>query len=411
MNLFKKIFNKHLATAAPEKLADDLGPLRGVFSYHGYDHKNNLWLPESKKQNTLTNQSKSVIIRLISQQQSFWGNHTDPSLNKIMYMRFGNNDQGASAISKYNYYDLSEPSARESTPTNQPNNTYTYPGGRQMTKGPNVKIQKDPASQVVKFVNKTDAVQQGQLTIFTIKDDINLRPPAQNTLRVDLMKDSAILETLHFSNPDPNNPTRYTRTKSGIKPNRMIASSIDTFVSTPLITGTPSVTRIMTSNSDTRTLLFYDYNSKSWKIMVDELPNIVPAFRYNRIKVTYETGTMNVVNSIIPKYEYNVGTGNSNMLRFRGNEDFYTVLNNVEYRDADGEFIDDYSASFSINMGRNEGNGNLGASGSTNDNIAYREAFLFTGKNEMFSAIYLANSMNKNPDVSYYVSWTILAPL
>ena len=124
------------------------------------------------------------------------------------------------------------------------------------------------------------------------------------------------------------------------------------------------------------------------------------------------TGKDNVINSIIPKSGTNNGSGTSEILRYTtGQQDYYSVLSNVEYRDADAEFIDDYSCSFAVNMGRQEGNGSL-ISGATNgDKIHYKEAFLFNARNEMFSAIYLNQSMDKDPDISYYITWTIVAPI
>ena len=48
---------------------------------------------------------------------------------------------------------------------------------------------------------------------------------------------------------------------------------------------------------------------------------------------------------------------------------------------------------------------------SSNDKIYYTEAFLFTGDNSLFSAIKLTPPMEKDPKVSYYISWSILSPL
>lgn len=418
MKLFSKIWKRNFLNTPAEKLADDVGPLRGYFSFKGFDHKTGLWLPESERQNTLVNQSKTNIIRLISQQQSRWGNFTDPSILKIAYMRFGNNAKyGINGITKHCYYDITELSARISEPYVAPGATYAYPGGKQqqIQNGVVPCVPPDVNASVVKNINKTSAVISDNIAIFTIKDDANYRPPSNNTLVVRLMRNEVILETLYFTNES--REIIYTRSKNGFKPSKIETKDVNSFVSTPApsnaLSGSPII-RNLNDSSDTRTLLYYDYNSKTWKLMIEEWinPNRAESYQYNKIRVEYLTGTDNVINSIIPKSGTNNGSGTSEILRYTtGQQDYYSILNNVEYRDADAEFIDDYSCSFAVNMGRQEGNGSLVAGATNGDKIHYKEAFLFNSRNEMFSAIYLNQSMDKDPDISYYVTWTIVAPL
>ena len=419
MNIFKNIFHKHLMTASPEKLADDLGPLKGLFNFQGFDHSKGMWLPASDKYNTLVNQSKTNIIRLISQQQSRWGNFTNPTSLKIAYMRFGNNAKnGAAGITKNCYYDLTEASARENIPTYVSGSAYAYPGGQQReVAAGDITLKDEVNSSISKVISKSAAVISDNVAIFTIKDDITYRPPANNTLVVDIYRNETLLERLNFVNV--NNPITYTRSSAGFKPAQIDTYNKLYFVSSPQPSTTElakeaspatPTSRTISSTSDTRTKLYYDYNAKAWKLMIDEWinPDRGEQYQYNKIKVSYKLGVDNVVNSIIPKIGVNAGNGANEILRYGGSQDYYSVLSNVEYRDADDGFIDDYSCTFAVNMGRTEGNGSLVSAA---DKIQYREAFLFNAANEMFSAIYLNTSMDKDPSISYYITWTIVAPI
>ena len=189
MNIFRNIFHKHLMSESPEKLADDLGALQGFFQFRGFNHNNGMWLPASDKQNTLVNQSKTNIIRLISQQQSRWGNFTNPTSLKIAYMRFGNNAKnGAAGITKNCYYDLKEASARENVPTYISGSDYAYPGGQQRTITGDISLKDEVNSSISKIISKSAAVISDNVAIFTIKDDSTYRPPANNTLTVELYR-------------------------------------------------------------------------------------------------------------------------------------------------------------------------------------------------------------------------------
>lgn len=414
MNLLKKIFNKNFHNTSPEKLADDLGPLKGYFTYKGFDHRSGLWLPESPRQNTLVNQSKTSLIRLISQQQSFWADHTDPSKYKIAYMRFGNDNSGD--INSRLYYDITEASSRISRPyfdltlTGDQN---AYPGGKKIqftADGTLEAIPKlsDSTSAISKVINKTDGIADGSIRTFSIRDHANYRPPSHKTLKVELLNSAGtVIETIDFSLANSNGI--YTRTKSGIMPNAI--TSATGAVQQTLPTSNTSDRRVITTDNTTRTKLFFDYSSKVWKIMISEVESLPADSRYTQIRVSYNDGVYNIINSIIPKSGVNAGTGKDIITRYGGNDDYYSVLANVEYRDADAEFIDDYSASFSINMGRLDGNGNISVDDTSGDKINYTEAFLFTADNSLFSAIKLTPAMEKDPKISYYVTWTIIAPL
>ena len=110
----------------------------------------------------------------------------------------------------------------------------------------------------------------------------------------------------------------------------------------------------ISSPTQTNTRLVYDYTagSRGWKFMLDEIPlgvgETVP--RFSRIVFRFEIGKYNVINSIVPREGYNwdfitPAAGNytkmlQNMMnRFQGNQDWYPIMANPEYRDADDDFI------------------------------------------------------------------------
>ena len=109
------------------------------------------------------------------------------------------------------------------------------------------------------------------------------------------------------------------------------------------------------------------------------------------------------------KEGYNDGEGTSELDRYQGNTDWYPIVGTLEYRDADDDFIDDYSVTFSVNMTGPYGNGDTDVN--LNEYIRYTEAFLYNGLDEMFSVVSLPNPFDKNEASAYYISWTILSPI
>ncbi len=110
---FSNIFNKYLNRGKDiERLADDIGQFRGLFSYTKYDVRTREIIERSKQINALTNLSKSNIIRLLGTGVSPWIsgniNQADFAISK---MRFGNNlmlPVSSEDEKKYLYYDITE---------------------------------------------------------------------------------------------------------------------------------------------------------------------------------------------------------------------------------------------------------------------------------------------------------------
>ena len=105
MNLYKKTFWKNFSKTPAVKLADDLDPkaLRGTFQIKEYDPSTGAILAVSEKFNTLVNQSKSSLIRLISQGQSRWLGDIDPTQLKISRIKSAssfNNSLTSSTVHK-----------------------------------------------------------------------------------------------------------------------------------------------------------------------------------------------------------------------------------------------------------------------------------------------------------------------
>lgn len=138
IGLFNKIFAKHLHKGKEplEKFVEDVGALKGVFSYKGINTKTGKIICENTHDNLIVNQSKTAIIRLLGQGRSryFQGdNSINTSNHRISKMRFSNDTGyglglnsatgGAAHITipqtkrvlpanKYEYYALNEPSSR-----------------------------------------------------------------------------------------------------------------------------------------------------------------------------------------------------------------------------------------------------------------------------------------------------------
>ena len=415
-NLFSHIWNKaYKKGTSPTKLADDLGGLKGYFQFKEYDPKTGLIIAESGKLNTLTNQSKSNLIRLISQGQSDWLGAVDPATLKIQKMRFGNANDFP-IPSKLNYYNLAETSTRANNPTGA-----LFAGGKSgATTIAGASITTDTISNAFASnyeIGPTIEGQQSKIyTIPSLQANTTKNPPSHGTLKVEFKLGDQLVETLSFGiNNDP--VYIYTRSKVGIAP---------TLISNPLVqqpVNNPGATLGVTLRNGTEgfletvvdsinetlcnTRLFYDYstNNQGWKLKV--LTRDQSTQYYDTIVFTYEIGKFNVINSIIPRVGYNAGSGNSELTRYQGNQDYYQILSGVEYADAADDFIDDYSVTFSCNMSSTYGNGETTAL----DVIQYTEAFLFDAVDNMFSIVYLPSSFEKNSESAFLISWTIMSPI
>lgn len=413
-NLFKKIFWKNFNKTTPEKLADDLDPalLKGYFQYKQYDPITGKILGISEKQNTLVNQSKTNLIRLISQGQSNWVGQIDPSKLKITKMRFGNNDPGSGSIpDKRLYYLISEPSARESHPINN-----VYAGGLEAA----TQILADPNSQIVYSISNVPGNyvvgSNPNIKIWVIRIQssggpaLSDMPPSHGTYKVELLLSGSVVETIYFYNPASPSDSIYTRGPKNPYKVITVGLNSNTRVMGPdqrtTVGGNQELDILPEHNS--KTFLYWDYGTNQWKLQLEEISGA--GVRYDTLRMTYERGLYNVVNSIIPRDGYNVGSGDSLSLRYANNTagDSYPVLSTIEYRDGDTDFVDDYSVTFSINMSAQYGNGTI-----TNmaHYIKYKEAYLFNDLDQLFSGLFLTNSFDKNPLTAFYISWTILSPL
>ena len=422
MNIFSSIWKKHFKRGAdPIKLADDVGPLKGIFGFKKYDTVTGKLLDTYTQSNLLVNQSKTNLIRLISQGQSPWTGQINPAELKISRMRFGN---GAfhTQPNKLYYYDFNELSSRNAVPLNQGGeSTPRFAGG--------LSTQPQVYGIPIYVDTHPDAASAGQYQIglnnmkkYPIKEcqDLTVQsanPPSHGTLVVKLFTPASPntpVETIYFENPV------YTKTRGGIVPTKIVsASAVDTtWISKPNLRDEEAGTQVIPSSTglkQTGTRLIYDYaiGSRGWKFMIDEISS-APS-RFSKIEFHFEIGKYNIINTIVPQVGWNqnlVGTyeekKNQIPLRFQGNQDYYNIVS-TEYRDAEEDYVDDFSVTFGINMPGHLGNGNTDAASA--EVIRYKEAFLFNGRNELFSSVWLPNQFDKNSSAAYFISWTILSPV
>ena len=252
-------------------------------------------------------------------------------------------------------------------------------------------------------------------------------PPSHGTLVVSLLKGGVLIEKIFFGN----NPTQtedpvYTRSRDGIAPFKIVTYNYLTgtlpvsFPATRTLNGNDGEL-VITNAGQTSTRLIYDYatNNSGWKFVLNENPLEISETtgRYDSVVFSFDIGRYNVINSIVPKIGYNLNLFSTNYAdmvanipnRFQGNDDFYSVMTNPEYRDSADDYIDDFSVTFGVNMTGEYGNGDTEVT--ANEFIRYKEAFLFNGLDEMFSMITLPVQFDKNSGTAYYISWTILAPV
>ena len=406
--LFKNIFKRNFTTAPTPKLADDLGKFRGEVRWERRDAGTGVVLERSQAQNTLVNLSKTDVIRLISQGQSPWIGAIEPATLKIQRMRFGNHNSGTA--SKLCYYRLDEPSVRP----NIPDPAYGYAGGGSATS-----ITPDPLAAITdtKF-NTVGEYAPGPSSTKIITVRVDTMPPSHGTFKVMLYKSApgggyVLVETLHFGT-DLGGLDTYTRKSGGLLPTLIHTETGQTPVSTP-------ITRNASGDyyprdyaiPETLTAFFYDYTAGStgWKLRLEELAPT--EMRWNKVTFTWSKGTYNVINSIVPRNGYNNGRGQTALDRFINmtSGDYYPITQAVEYRDADDDYVDDFAVTFAVNMTGQYGNGVTNSSALPAQLIKYTEAFLFDGNDSMFSMVKLQTPFVKNDSYSYYIAWTILAPI
>ena len=408
MNLFKKIWNKNFLKAKEplDKFSEDIGGLRGEFGWTKY--YNGKKVDAFSFHNEITSLSKSTVIRLLAQGSSSWRGTIDPTQYKISRMRFGNAPYTSNSFGYNNdlnlyYYDLSESVFRPNL-TNE--NTYSPAGGRFFIGNPSAPtgstgpILSNSLSSVVKTINRvteyTSWTNDKIVPISITTDNFNSgvvfdqeRPPSHKTLLVEFLNSQGnVIASLNFN-------TVYSR---------------DTDGNNPIInTGTNYL-----NNTPTNHKLYYSYptgtETKGRWIIQFMLGSGVVTDIIN-IRISFKVGYYNMVNSIVPKTGYNFGSGiASARFPLSSGVDYYSTTAPVYNNSEGSSFIDDYSATFSITMAQNEGNGSSGSP------VYYTEAFLFNSKDDLFSIIrfpYYANitetprGFQKSSQYSYLISWTI----
>lgn len=417
MNLFKKIFLKHLHKGQEpiSKLVDDVGPLSGIINVKGHDIRTGKIIHNEIQDNLLVNLSKSNVIRLIGQETSPWLGAMTSSDQKITRMRFGNNDGVAAAAT--NYYDINEPSYRENNPSLGGNVTSNFPGGKN-TGSTTSKI----ASEALSDIDTSYAVA-GNYTagpnstkIFTVSSGSGTsypsdsRPPAHGSFTVKLhtgdpTTTGVLEETIVFAATN----VQYTRVSTGNPPSKITTVSATEFISTPITR--PDSPNYSYDDPITGTKLYYDYTtgSSGWKFMLEETAaSLAAGDYYNYIQQEFQKGTYNVINSIVPRDGYNSGAGTTISTRYTDNTagDYYPILAGVEYRDSADADVDDVSVTFSASMPGSYGNGETSG---TSDSIHYEEAFLFNDNDDLFSMIALNTPFSKDENSAFFISWTIAA--
>jgi hypothetical protein len=406
MNLFKKIWSKNFLKAKEpiDKFAEDIGGLRGDFSWIKYYKGQKV--DSFTYHNDITNLSKSTIIRLLAQGTSNWRGAIVPTNYKITKMRFGNAPYTHGSFDYNNtnelplcYYDLSEIVYRPNL-TNS-NTDYSPAGGRYTTTSGNTPagaISLDSDSDVSKTFARTfftNWTAGGLITLnitpnnfSTSGNTINFnqtRPPSHKTLLVELLNSTnTVVGSLLFD-------SIYTRNSSGNNP-------------TDIVTGTQFL-----SSTDTDHKLVYDYSGGVWRLQFKLGSGVVT--NIVNVRISFKIGLYNIVNSIVPTLGLNTGSAGTAIDRFPDSSgiDYYPITS-LTYNDSDTSFIDDYSATFSIVMAQNQGNGLSGLK------VNYTEAFLFNESNDLFSIIRFPYpaiegetkvGFEKTSDLSYLISWTI----
>lgn len=321
-------------------------------------------------------------------------------------MRFGNAPYTSGSFS-YNtdlnlyYYDLTESVYRPNL-TNP--GDYSPAGGRFFIGNPSAPagstgpILSDSLSTVVKTINRTTEytswTNDKVVPISITEDNFNSgvvfdqeRPPSHKTLLVEFLNSGGtVIASLNFN-------TVYSRDTDGNNP--------------VIVTGNNYL-----NNTPANHKLYYSYPTgtatKGYWILQFMLGSGVVSDIIN-IRISFKVGYYNMVNSVVPKTGYNFGSGTA-AARFplSSGVDYYSTITPVYNNSQGSSFIDDYSATFSITMAQNEGNGSSGSP------VYYTEAFLFNSVNDLFSIIrfpYPSETtpvgFEKNNQLSYLISWTI----
>lgn len=455
LNLFTKIFvkNLHKGKTPLAKMAEDVGALKGVFSFTGYDLKGRI-ITQQSYDNLIVNQSKSSIIRLLGQGSTPYDSAIVPTDYRISKIRLSNDTgigtRGIVGPNKLEYYDITEASNRIAYASNgifgggkYGQSTCTPPTGTLLYDDSN------PSKHefAKEFLNSpTDYKVAGTNgKIFNLK--MSVRPPSHASVLVKIYRmvggSEQVIEEIYFNYKSGTGSTDaiYTRGPYSNKPHKIINYRLNGSyynVSTPMDSNTDITViknnarqTLITTNNYTETKIFYDYTSgdNGWKLYLDEINSgdtvPIPPYDANtyiasgengstswsKIEVSFTTGKHNVVNLIIPKTGYNKGDGSSEYIRYGGGSagiDAYSTTN-PSYADCADDYIDDYAVTFGAIVQYNEGNG-IEASGDAA--IQYTKAYLFCDNDDIFSSInFQTSEFQKNASSAYQLSWKILAPI
>lgn len=450
LNLFSKIFvkNLHKGKTPLDKMAEDVGALKGVFSFTGYDMKGKI-ISQHTSNNLIVNQSKSAIIKLLGQGQSIYSGVINPLDYKISKIRLSNDVgsgvRGLAGPNKLEYYNIGEASNRISYASNGIFGGGVY--GQSICSTPTGLQDDDPDKHDFKKtltnlqVDYKSAGANGK--IFSIKS--GTKPMSHGSMVVKLYRivngSEQVIEELYFNfkSGSVNTPAIYTRDPYANKPHKILNPKVNGsyyHVSTPMSANTDIAIikgdvrqTLISTNNVTGTKLFYDYTAgeNGWKLYLDEInpSDVVPAIKYpntflasgegsgawSKIEIEYTVGAFNVVNLIVPKSGFNNGFGSNESIRYEvggASIDAYRTIT-PSYQDCADDFIDDYAVTFGAMIQYNEGNG---INGVANSSLEYKKAFLFTENDEMFSSInFQTTEFQKNAGSAYQLSWKILAPI
>ena len=418
-NLFKKIWNKNFVKANDklDKFSDDIGGLRGYFSWKKLDRNNNI-IQESGIHNDITNLSKSTVIRLLAQgMPKYRSDIIDPTKYKISRMRFGNasyktngynyggvKDEDMEYVKKLYYYDTSEqvfrPNESDGIGKNSlinfksaggkiseaissssqsiiTRNFYIATAYKDNTANPdyNELYPSDRFGDIANGIINIPIDKSSTLFYYlnAFSSEAKLYPPAHNTLKV----------TLTYFNTS--NEINFTEIFKSTDLEKLIYNRSLIGNSIPTSNQSGYVAYSLGADINYAIRLVYDNSLQLWRIIINLTDTYLnqnfssnTAKILGRIKIEYNIGKYNVINSIIPKTGVNSGSSNN---RFTS-DDYYSLVSSV-YDSSPTDFVDDYSVIFSSIMNVDQGNGLAGNSLP----VIYTEAYLFNEMNDLFSSI------------------------
>lgn len=423
MNLFEKIWMKNFKAGREklEKMSDDIGGIKGVFSWKRFDERGN-FINEYVGNNEITNISKSSVIRLLAQTVPSYRATMTPSQYALSRMRFGNNvylNHNSTDDKILAYYDPTEISSRDNATvyTSGPNG-YASAGGRPNQGETNGgTIQAESGSSVFKVFNVADTFGSnwGSDRLFSVTltnainfpNLVNLRAPSHKTFKI------------HFYTGTPNQASPSTNRFLTINYNTVYSRDPAGNTATGVSFQVPGPAVANWVNVNESNIVWEAANS----IWIAKFKTGVGGdfSTITHVVFEFEIGKFNIINSIVPKTGYNLGSGGLST-RFPGGIDYYTInTSQTSYSNSPvGYAIDDYAATFTVTMNTTEGNGVSG----DDRPVVYTEAFLFNGLDDLFSIIRFqapagyaptgetpGNGFIKNSQSAYLLSWAIKALL